>query len=221
MIQTLPAAGAPRPFRPRATRLAALALAAAALGGTLAGCAPLLIGGAALGGTMVITDRRSPGIQLEDEAIETRVRNRVKDALGVRGNVSATSYNRVVLLTGEVSADAAKAEAEKVAAGVDNVRSVVNELNVANSRPFSSVSKDLLLTSKVRATLVDAKEVPSGAFKTVTEAGTVYLMGRVTEAEATRAVEVVRSVPGVTRVVRVLEILSEEEMQNLRRQPPK
>jgi osmotically-inducible protein OsmY len=213
---------APRSLRRRphrAARLGALALAAAALGGTLAGCAPLLIGGAAVGGAMVFTDRRSPGIQIEDEAIETKVRNRVKDALGIRGNVSPTSYNRVVLLTGEVSAESDKGEAERVAAGVDNVRSVVNELRVANSQPFSSVSKDLVLTSKVRATLLDAKEVNSGAFKIVTERGTVYLMGRVSEAEATRAVEVVRSVPGVTRVVRVLEIMTEAELQALRPLP--
>ena len=178
----------------------------------LTGCAPLLIGGAAVGGMMVYSDRRTSGTQLEDQSIEMKAANRARDIVGDRGHVSATSYNRVVLLTGEVPTEGERAAIEKSIVQVENVKSTVNELAVMGPTSMTGRSNDTVLSSKVKATFVDAKDLQSNAFKVVTERGTVYLMGRVTEREGDRATELARSVAGVQRVVRVFEFLSEAEL---------
>jgi len=192
---------------------------AAALAGMqlLSGCAPLLVGGAVLGGTLMVTDRRTSGTQIEDQAIEVKSMNRVRDAIGDRGHVAAVSYNRVVLLTGEVASEADKAAAEQAVQRVDNVRSIVNELEIMGPTSLTARSNDAILTSKVKATFVDAKDVFANAFKVHTERGIVYLMGRVTEREATRASELARTVSGVQKVVRVFEVISEEELADMSR----
>jgi osmotically-inducible protein OsmY len=190
----------------------ALALAAALLS---TGCAPLLLGGAVVGGTLIATDRRTSGAQIEDQAIELKAANRVREAVGDRGRVSVTSYNRLVLISGEVQSDADKAAVEQAVLRVENVRSVVNELAVLGASSLTSRSNDLLLAGKVKASFVDAKDLLANAFKVVADRGTIYLMGRVTEREATRATDIARSVPGVQKVVRVLEILTEEELAEL------
>lgn len=176
------------------------------------GCAPLLIGGAAVGGMMVATDRRTTGTQLEDETIEVKARLRMRDALADRGHVNFTSFSRAVLITGEVASEADSTAVAQAVAGIENVRSTVNELAVMGNSSLTSRSNDTLITSKVKALLVEAKDVQANAFKVVTERATVYLMGRVTEREAGRAVEVARSVSGVARVVRVFEIVSEGDL---------
>ena len=195
-------------------RLAGLAAALAA--STLLGaCAPLVVGGAMVGGALVVTDRRTSGTQLEDQTIEFKAGARMREVVGERGRVSATSYNRLVLLTGEVATEADKAAAEQAAARVENVRATVNELVVLEGGFASSLanrSNDAILSGKVKASLVDAKDLQANAFKVVTERGTVYLMGRVTEREASRATDVARSINGVRRVVRVFEVVSEAEL---------
>lgn len=190
------------------------AAAAATLCGALAGCAPLLVGGAVVGGGLIVTDRRTPGIQLEDEGIESRARTRVRE-LATLGNVSITSYNRTVLLTGEVPGAAEKTAVEQAVAKVENVRTVVNELGVGPSSSIGSRSTDVFLSSKVKATLVDAKDVHANAYKVVVERAVVYMMGRVTEREAARGVDLARSVSGVQKVVRVFELLTEQELAAL------
>ena len=203
------------PRTPRAQCLPggfALAAAAVVAATGLSACAPIIIGGAMLGGTMVFTDRRTSGTQIDDQAIELKVLNRAKEVVGDRGHVSATSFNRMVLITGEVPTDADKVALEQGIARIDGVRSTVNELAVAGSTSLTSRSNDTLLTSKVKASFVDARDLLSNAFKVVTERGTVYLMGRVTEREATRAADLARSVSGVQKVVRVFEIVSEAEL---------
>jgi len=190
------------------------AAAVALLCGALAGCAPLLVGGAVVGGGLIVTDRRTPGIQLEDEGIEARARTRVRE-LATLGNVTITSYNRTVLLTGEMPAAAEKAAVEQAVAKVENVKAVVNELGIGPSSSIGSRSTDVFLASKVKATLVDAKDVHANAYKVVVERAVVYLMGRVTEREAVRGTDLARSVSGVQKVVRVLEILTEEELAAL------
>jgi osmotically-inducible protein OsmY len=192
-----------------ALSLAAAALAAAAL---CTGCAPLLIGGAVLGGAMVATDRRTSGSQVDDELIEVKANRRMNDAFGDRARVSVTSYNRMVLLTGEVPSEGDKTTAEQAVARVDNVLSVVNELTIGPINTFSEKTKDTYITAKVKANLVDAKDLFANSIKVVTHRGTVYLMGRLTEREATRATEVARDVSGVNKVVRVFEILSEAQL---------
>lgn len=183
--------------------------------GSLTACAPLIIGGAMLGSTLMVTDRRTSGTQIEDQAIELKALNRVKEVVGDRGHVTTVSYNRMLLITGEVPTDADKAALEQAVGRIENVRSTVNELAVAASASLSSRSNDTLITSKVKASFVDARDILSNAFKVVTERGTVYLMGRVTEREATRAANLARSVSGVQRVVRVFEIVSEAELAEM------
>ena len=190
-------------------------LLAASLGGALSGCAALLVGGAFVGGALVVTDRRSPGTQIDDQSIEIRAGSRARDLLGDRGHVNTTSYNRLVLITGEVATEGDKATVEQAIARIENVRSVFNELGVTGISSLNSRSADALLTSKVKASLVDAKDILANVFKVVTERGTVYLMGRVTEREATRATEVAQRVPGVLKVVRVFDILTDAELGEL------
>ncbi|MGH6626250.1 MAG: BON domain-containing protein [Burkholderiaceae bacterium] len=189
-------------------------LATASLAAVLSACAPVVVGGAVVGG-LVATDRRTSGAQLEDEGIELRGANRIRDALGSRVRVEITSYNRQVLLTGEAPNVQDKQRVEQIVSGVENVRSVVNELVIMDSPTLKQRSSDALITGKVKASLVDAKDLYANAFKVVTERGTTYLMGRVTQREADRATEIARSVSGVQRVVRILEIISEQELQQL------
>jgi osmotically-inducible protein OsmY len=196
---------------PLATRMRRIGLALA-LGGTLAGCAPLLVGGAMVGGTMMFSDRRTTGSQVEDKAIELKANNRLKEVIGDRSHVNVNSYNRTVLLTGEAATEADKAAIEQTVQKVDNVRSTVNELEVTIPSALSTRSNDALISGKVRATFIDARDLQVNAFKIVTERGAVYLMGRVTEREAARATELARSVGGVQKVVRVFEIVTEQEL---------
>jgi osmotically-inducible protein OsmY len=192
----------------------ATAFAAASFAGILSGCAPLIIGGAAVG-AMVTVDRRTPGAQIEDETIELRGGSRVRDALGDRAHVNVTSYNRQVLLTGEVPSEQAKQHAEQIMLRVDNVKGTVNELAVLPASTLGQRSADALITAKVKASLVDDKELYVGAFKVVTERGVVFLMGRVTQREADKATQISRTISGVQRVVRIFEIITDEELRRL------
>lgn len=185
----------------------------------LSACAPLLIGGAAVGGALMYTDRRTSGAQVEDEAIEAKAYNRIRQAIGDRGHVNVTSYNRLALLTGEVPSESDRAAVANAVAGVENLRAVTNELAVMPNSSLSSRSSDAIVTSKVKATLFDAKDVQGNAFKVVTERGTVYLMGVVTERELNRATELARSISGVDKVVRVAEVVSEEQLKALQPAP--
>jgi osmotically-inducible protein OsmY len=187
------------------------AIAAATL---LSACAPLLLGGAVVGGGMVAMDRRTSGAQVEDQAIELKAASRVGD-LATLGNVTVTSYNRMVLITGEVPTEDDKAKVEDALLRLENVRSVVNELGVGPNASLSARSSDAVVSAKVKASFVDAKDLHANALKVTTERGIVYLMGRVTEREAKRASDVASTVPGVKKVVRVFEVISEDELAGL------
>ena len=197
----------------------ALVLVGSSLG-TLTACFPLVMGGAVVSG-MVATDRRTTGTVVEDEGIELRAASHIRENLGDRGHVNVTSYNRQVLLTGEVASAQDKQLVEQIVGGVDNVRHVVNELAVLGNSTLTQRSSDSLVTGRVKATLLDAKDLYSNAFKVTTERGTVYLMGRVTAREAARATELVSATTGVQRVVRILETISEDEMMRLSTTPSK
>lgn len=206
------------PFAVR-SRVAAGVLAAVALTVGLSACAPLIVGGA-VGGALVVVDRRTSGAQLDDQGIELRANNRLKDELGdARARVAVTSYNRRVLLTGEAASEAVKTQITQIVSGVANVREVINELGVTTSPTLKERATDTLVTGRLKASLVDAKDLAASAFKVVTERGTVYLMGRVTQREADRATDLARNTPGVSRVVRVFEIITEQELANLQSQP--
>lgn len=200
---------------------AALALIFVGMGvGTLSACAPIVLGGAMMGGTMVATDRRTSGTQLEDEGIELRANSRLRENIGDRAHINVTSYNRKVLLTGEVPSEQDKQLVEKIIVNVDNVREVVNELAVMGNSSFTQRSSDAIVTGKVKANLLDARDLFANAFKVSTERGTTYVMGRVTAREAKRGTEVISGTSGVQRLVRVLEIISEDELARLMPQPP-
>ena len=203
-------------FEPR--RFLSLLALAASLAGALSACAPVVLGGAVMG-TVVATDRRTSGAQLEDEGIELRSGSRIRENVGERVHVNITSYNRRVLLTGEVPNAQDKQLVESIVTKVDNVQSVVNELTVAEISSLTQRSSDAVVTGRVKAGMIDAKDLVSSAFKVVTERGTVYLMGRVTQREAARATEIARSATGVQKVVRVFETITEDELRNLLPQP--
>lgn len=193
-------------------RFVVTAMAAVLLGSSLTACIPLIMGGAVVGGTLVASDRRTSGAQLEDEGIELRSSSRLRSNVGDRVHVNVNSYNRQVLLTGEVPTAQDKLLVEQIVSKVETVTSVVNELAVMGSSNLTQRSSDVLVTGRVRAMLVDAKDLFANSFKVVTERGTTYLMGRVTQREADRGTAVARGTPGVQKVVRIFEIISEEEL---------
>ncbi|HUP09213.1 MAG TPA: BON domain-containing protein [Caldimonas sp.] len=198
--------------RGRAWRAAALALVGA---GALSACAPLVVGTVMIGSAMIVTDRRTSATQLEDEVIEVKAKNHLQEAIVDKGEISATSYNRTLLLTGVVPSADDKTKAEQAVANIENVQSVVNELNVGGfPRSFSQRSSDIYLASKIRASLIDAKDLFANSIALVVWNGNVYLLGRVTEREAERATEVTRGVSGVQKVVKVFQIISEAELAN-------
>ncbi len=188
---------------------------------TLQGCVPLVVGGAVISGTLVATDRRTSGTQLEDEGIELRSINRIREALADKAHVNITSYNRQVLLTGEVPSEQDKKLAEQAVSRVENVQKIVNELAVMGNASLTARSSDALITGRVKAAFVDAKDLYANSFKVVTERGVTHLMGRVSQREADRATEITRATSGVQKVVRIFEIISEEELQRLLPQPAK
>ncbi|MEY2687876.1 MAG: hypothetical protein RL375_2074 [Pseudomonadota bacterium] len=196
----------------RALTLAALLVASVFAGG----CVPLVVGGAALGGSMVVTDRRTSATQLEDQTLEVKAGNRIRDVVGDRAHVSVTSYNRAILLTGEIFKEEDRALIEQAVSKVDNVKSVsAEDLVVAWPSSAADRSTDALLTTKVKASLLEATGMAGNAFKVVTDRRVVYLFGRVTEQEASRAVDIARGVQGVQKVVRMVEIITAEELKSI------
>ncbi len=195
-------------------RLSAATLLAVTVAAPLTACAPLLLGGALFGGTMVFVDRRTTGTQVEDQAIEIKAGLEAR-RVAPSGHINTASYNRMLLITGEVANEAERKAAEQAAGRVENIRSVVNELAVMGNTALSARSSDSVVTAKVKASFIDAKDLQAQAIKVVTERGVVYLMGVVTEREATRATEMSRTVAGVNKVVRVFEIISEAELARL------
>lgn len=172
----------------------------------LGGCAVALLGGAAATGVLVAEDRRTVGTMTEDQGIEikasSRIGERARDA-----HINITSFNRMVLLSGEVPSAATREDAERIARGVENVRGVFNELQVAGNAALSSRTNDSYLTSKVKARFVDSQKFNAVHVKVVTENGAVYLMGLVKRGEAEAATEVARTTGGVHKVVRLFEYL--------------
>ena len=171
----------------------------------ISGCLAVAAGGVAAG-VMVAEDRRTVGTMTEDQGIELRAASRIQEKIK-DAHINITSYNRAVLLTGEVPTEAAKAEAERIARAVDNVRSVFNELQVAGNSSLQARTNDSVITSKVKARFVDAGKFSPLHVKVVTENGVVYLLGLAKRQEAADATEIARTTGGVRKVVRVFEYL--------------
>ena len=190
----------------------------AALLSSLSACVPLVVGGA-VGGTLAASDRRTFGAQTEDKAIAVKVELKLPNLVGDAGHVNVASFNRRVLLTGEVRDQAMKDNVEREVRAVEGVLSVTNELEIAGPASYTSRSNDALITTKVKASLVDMKDISANSFKVVTERGNVYLMGRVTQREGTIAADVARGVSGVYKVVKVFEYISEDEWKQYQPKP--
>jgi osmotically-inducible protein OsmY len=191
--------------RLRRTLLVAAVLAAS-LGA--AGCLPVVATGAAVG-TLAALDRRTVGAQTEDQAIELKAAAQIRDRIG--SGVSVTSFNRKVLLTGQVANERDKRTAEAIVAELPNVRSIHNELQVAGVPSLSTSAADSAITARVKAAFLETADLQANTIKVVTESGTVYLMGLVSRREADRAAQVASRVAGVQRVVTVFEYITEEE----------
>ncbi len=198
-------------------RPVAKAILCAALLTSLSGCVEMMVGGAVMG-AVATADRRTLGAQTEDKTITVKAELRVPKIAGPDAHVNIASFNRRVLLTGEVRDEAAKAGVEREVRSIEGVQTIDNELEIAGPSSYTSRSSDALITTKVKASLVDAKDLFAGAFKVVTERGTVFLMGRVTQQEADRATAIARQIDGVQRVVRIFEVIGEDEMRRIQTQ---
>ena len=174
----------------------------------LQGCAPLVVGGAAVG-TSVALDRRTTGVYVSDAEIELRAINRLRDAFPKdTDNISATSYNRQVLLTGQVPDETVRNRAGEIVKGIPDVRAVFNELTVSGVASLTSDANDVAITSNVKTRLLRDERVPGIKIKVVTEASVVYLMGLVTQEEAKAAIDIARNTSGVSKVVVLFEIIN-------------
>lgn len=195
----------------------AKAVLCGALLASLSGCVEMVVGSAVMG-AVATADRRTLGAQTEDKAIAVKAEIRVAKLTGDNGHVNVTSYNRKVLLTGEVKDEAMKAAVEREVRSIENVISVINELEIAGPASYTSRSNDALITTKVKASLVDAKTISAVSFKVVTERGNVYLMGIVTQREGNIAADITKGVSGVQKVVKIFEYISEEDLKAMQPQ---
>jgi osmotically-inducible protein OsmY len=185
-----------------------------ALLSSLQGCVAVVAAGA-VGGAVATADRRTLGAQTEDKAIALKAETRMGEIVGDAGHVNVNSYNRKVLLTGEVKDEAMKRAVENEVRGISNVEGVMNELEIAGPSSYTSRSSDTVITGKVKLSLADKKTVSATSFKVVTERGTVYLMGLVTQREGNIAADVAQGVSGVMRVVKMFEYISEEDARSM------
>jgi osmotically-inducible protein OsmY len=178
----------------------------------LQGCFPLVALGVGAGAVM-IADRRSSGAYVDDEIIEWKTKSLISQHFGSINHVNITSYNRNVLLTGEVESENARAEIQRLAATVPNVRAIINELVVAPPSPMSARSNDSFITTNVKTRFIDGNKFSANHIKIVTEANTVFLLGIVTHAEGEAAAEIARSSRGVNKVVKVFEYVDESSVR--------
>ncbi len=192
----------------------AKALACVALLTTLSGCVGLVAGGAVMTAVSA-NDRRTLGAQTEDKAIAIKGESRANSIVGEQGHVNVTSFNRKVLLTGEVRDDGMKAAVERDVRAISGVISLVNELEIGSPSKYTTRSNDALITTKVKASLVDMQTISANSFKVVTERGNVYLMGIVTPREAQIGTDVARGVSGVQKVVKVFEYINDVNLNAL------
>lgn len=197
----------------------AMSVLCGAMLASLSGCVALVAGGA-ISGTLAATDRRTLGAQTEDRAIEVKGGIKLNNVIGNAGHTNINSFNRRALLTGEVRDEAMKAAAERELRGIEGVLSVINELEIAGPSSYTSRSNDALITTKVKASLVDMKDISANSYQVVTERGVVYLQGRVTQREGQIGADVARGVSGVNKVVKVFEYITEEEWKSYQPSKP-
>jgi len=202
----------------RVQRPLATALLCGAMLTSLTGCIELMVGGAVMGG-VAAADRRTLGAQTDDKTITVKGEAKLPGLVGDAGHVNVNSFNRNVLLTGEVRDEAMRQSVEREIRAIPGVEGVTNEMVIAGPASYTSRSNDALITTKVKASLVDMKTISAASFKVVTENGTVFLMGRVTQREGTVAADVARSVSGVQKVVKLFDYITEAELKQLQPDP--
>ena len=185
---------------------------------SVSACFPLVAGGAMVSG-LVAVDRRTSGAMLEDQSIELKIGSRIRETLGERVHINVTSYNRKVLLTGEVPDLQDKERAGELARNIDNITQVWNEVGVTAISSLTERTNDMVTTGRIKADLIDAKDLFSNAFKIVVERGNAYVMGRITAREAKRVSSVISGVSGVKKVVLVHETITEDELANIQLKP--
>ena len=186
----------------------------------LNGCVvvPLAAGGAAVGGAVVVSDRRDMGIQLEDGKVESRVNRALIDNIPEGAmNIDVSCYDGKVLLAGQVKTDDQRALAGTVASKVEHVREVVNEVTVGQLATLGDRTDDTLLAGKVKTALVGADGVPTGVVKTNVDQSIVYLMGKVTPAEGDAAAKAASRVSGVRRVVKLFELITDQDVAAIKK----
>ena len=181
---------------------------------TLSGCFPLVAGGMA-GGALVIADRRNPGTQAIDRGIQLEAESFLTKKYGDNIHVNVSVFNRRVLLTGETRTDAIKTSVEVDVKNMKNVTTIFNEMVAAPISGLNARANDSYLTARIKGSFVATEGIPSNSMKVITEASKVYLMGIVTDAEANRAVDIARSVPGVKQVTKVFDLISEADKKRL------
>jgi len=202
----------------KARPLSLAVMAAVLASTTLSACAPIIVGGA-VAGTLAASDRRTFGAQTEDKSIVVKAEVKMQNIVDKNSHINVNSFNRRVLITGEVPDDETKAKVEREVRGIEGVTAVTNELEVGFSSSYTSRSNDALITSKVKLSLADAKDISANSFKVITEKGAVFLMGRVTQREGAQAADIARGVSGVTKVVKVFEYISEDEQKQYQPAP--
>ncbi len=181
----------------------------------LQGCLPVVAASAVSGGALATLDRRSLGTQTDDETVEWKASSRVGEKFSDNVHLNFTSYNRRVLVTGEVPSEEVKGEIERIVAGIPQVQGVYNELAVAPVTSFSTRSNDSYITTRVKSRFVDSGKFSAVHVKVVTEASVVYLLGLVTQREADSAIQVARTTSDVKKVVNLLEIISDAKAREL------
>lgn len=201
-------------MRKQAFARAALVAAMIGMSAGLAGCFTAAATGIVVGGLAAV-DRRTIGAQTEDQAIELKAYEALRANKLQGGGISVTSFNRRVLLTGQVENESVKERAARVVGAIDNVVEVHNELNIAGRASLGSSVTDASVTTRVKTALLNSDKVPGNSVKVVTEKTTVYLMGLVTAAEAEAAARIASRTSGVARVVTVFEVISPEEARRL------
>lgn len=199
-------------------RASLMAVALGSVSVTLTGCFPVVATGM-VAGALSVADRRTTGAQADDQAIELKAFNQFRDRFkSDQVSLSVTSFNRIALLTGYAPNDGVRAEAAKIVASIDNVRSVINEVVLGPAPSLRTYGSDTLLTARIKAAFLDAKDLQANAIKVYTDSSTVYLMGVVTEREAKRATDLASRISGVRRVIRAFEIISEAELSRIQLQ---
>ena len=199
-------------FKTRPTLIAITLLCALPL---LQACVPAVIVGGTTAGVFSIHDRRTTGTQADDEGTEWKAASRIPAQYKEGTHANFTSFNRMVLITGEVFTEEAKQAIGETTRSIEGVRGIYNELQVAPASSLSSRSNDSFIDSKVKARLVDTKEISAPHIKVVTERGQTYLMGIVSQRESQIAISVARTTQGVRKVINLMEVLPDDEIRRL------